>query len=195
MIAVLVILGSSEGRAVDCHEYWAAIKAGDPAGVRTAAERAGPLQDGAPCVSALQHVVRSRQWAMVAAFLGSGTHVDVRAADGSTALMWAARAGHVDTVASLQQAGAKLEAVDSSGQTALFHAADAQNIGAVHLLLNAGADVLHQDNFGRTAADVARFRRFYWRRLGIVGQYPRLFDTEVRRTLRNAARRVLSSRP
>jgi len=83
-------------------------------------------------------------------------------ASGRSALVYAARAGHVDAMRALQGAGAALHAADSQGRTALQFAARKGHTAAVEWLLHKGLSVndadshavspLHQATLGRSAA-------------------------------------------
>jgi len=76
----------------------------------------------------------------VRALVKQGANVNGRAADGSTALHWAAHWDDVDTAASLLKAGAKIDATDDHGVTALSLAAENASLRMVEALLNAKAN-------------------------------------------------------
>jgi len=72
--------------------------------------------------------------------LDTGADVTARAADGTTALHWAARADSLDTVALLLEAGADAAATDRYGITPLYLAAENGSAAVIAALLAAGAD-------------------------------------------------------
>jgi ankyrin repeat protein len=76
----------------------------------------------------------------VLALLERGGDVDVRGADGTTALMWAAYYGDVDLVERLIAAGADVSARNEFGSSALAQAAMQGNAPIIDALLKAGAD-------------------------------------------------------
>lgn len=68
-----------------------------------------------------------------------------------TALMWAARMGHLGIVESLIKSGAFLDMQDKSGSTALTRAAANGHLKVVESLVKSGANVNQQSNFGGSA--------------------------------------------
>src|SRR5579862_6201795 len=68
---------------------------------------------------------------------------DVNAAqpDGTTALMWAARAGDLELVDLLLAAGANVKAANQDGASAFYEASENGNAAVIERLLKAGADV------------------------------------------------------
>jgi uncharacterized protein len=76
----------------------------------------------------------------VRALAKQGVDVNSRAADGTTALHWAAHWDDLDTAAFLLKAGAKIDATDDHGVTALSLAAENASVRMVEALLNAGAN-------------------------------------------------------
>ena len=69
-------------------------------------------------------------------------YLDVRdTRDGLTALMLAARRGHVDVIRRLVDAGADINARTQQGSTALKHALDFDRLDSVLCLIELGADV------------------------------------------------------
>ena len=76
----------------------------------------------------------------VRALAKQGVDVNSRAADGTTALHWAAHWDDLDTVAFLLKAGAEIDAADDHGVTALSLAAENASVGMVEALLKAGAN-------------------------------------------------------
>ena len=172
-------------------EYSAAVNARDATQIVAAAAKCGPLQDQSEDVFALQEAVRSDRWDLVDAFLRTGTSLDITTHDDrSTPLMWAAGQGQASMVRNLLRNGADLEKMDRLGRTAIFYAAAGQHAEVVGLLLESGANVKHRDLNGDSAADLARYRTFRWKFPGVQvgGKYRTLFDTDVRRILRNAMR-------
>ena len=67
-----------------------------------------------------------------------------------TALMFAAREGHVDAARLLLDAGAELQAVDKNGITPLLMAISNNRISMARLLIERGADIHVKDWYGRT---------------------------------------------
>ena len=76
----------------------------------------------------------------VRALAKQGADVNSRAADGTTALHWAAHWDDLDTAAFLLKAGAKIDAIDDHGVTALSLAAENASVRMVEALLKAGAN-------------------------------------------------------
>ena len=74
------------------------------------------------------------------ALLRDGVDVNVRRADGATALAWAAHWDDVDTAARLIEAGADPNAANALGVTPLMLAGTNRSAGMATLLLDAGAD-------------------------------------------------------
>lgn len=77
---------------------------------------------------------------------------------GTTALMFAAKEGHVEFVKDLLAAGAKLESKDNDGDTALMYAAIDNRVEIVKDLVTAGADVNAKNNLGTTPLVAASLR-------------------------------------
>jgi ankyrin repeat protein len=73
-----------------------------------------------------------------------------------TALSWAARGAHADTIALLLQHGAEVNAVDGYGYTPLIYAAAQGCLRSTTLLLEAGANPHHRDQEGHSALDHVR---------------------------------------
>jgi ankyrin repeat protein len=69
-----------------------------------------------------------------------GADVNSRAADGTTALHWAAHWDDLETAAFLLKAGARVDAVDDHGVTALSLAAENASLPMLDALLKAGAN-------------------------------------------------------
>src|SRR5215207_3732131 len=76
----------------------------------------------------------------VRALAKQGADVNSRAADGTTALHWAAHWDDLDAAAFLLKAGAKIDATDDHGVTALSLAAENASLRMVDALLKANAD-------------------------------------------------------
>jgi ankyrin len=76
----------------------------------------------------------------VRSLVTQGADVNARAADGTTALHWAAHWDDLDTAAFLLKAGAKVDATDDHGVTALSLAAENASARMVDALLKAGAN-------------------------------------------------------
>jgi ankyrin repeat protein len=76
---------------------------------------------------------------------------------GATALIYAAREGHLDMVQALLNAGANVDAKTLESETALHKAAWQGRLGIVQALLNAGANVDAKNWAGRTALSKAKF--------------------------------------
>jgi len=81
------------------------------------------------------------------------TRADINAQDhfGTTALMVAARDGHIQTIKSLLAAGADLNIQDTLGETALMKAASNGYQEIVQRLLESGADITLKNNFAQDA--------------------------------------------
>lgn len=72
--------------------------------------------------------------------------VDVKDANGLTALHWAAAYGQVTSVQLLLANGAEVDVTGPEGETPLLMAANGGHHDVVRLLLNEGANVNHIDN-------------------------------------------------
>jgi ankyrin repeat protein len=92
--------------------------------------------------------------------LDAGARVDIRTAGGKTALIQAARNGHVDIVRTLLDAGAEVDET-SDGVTALWWAAATGATDLVTALLLAGADVRVRSPAGATALMIAERRGYH----------------------------------
>jgi len=78
----------------------------------------------------------------VETLLSNGARVDLKAADGSTALMWAARKGEEAIVQALLARGANVNAKDGDGRTPLIYAARGKTPPRIaEALIAGGADV------------------------------------------------------
>ena len=80
-----------------------------------------------------------------------GGDVDVRSADGTTALQWAAHRGDVELVKALVARGADAKLANDYGSTALAAAAVEADPVIIRALLEAGADVESANGEGQTA--------------------------------------------
>lgn len=76
--------------------------------------------------------------------------VDLADQKGRTALIYAARYGHIYSVSRLLCAKADMECADDTGRTALFHAAASEHTEVVEMLIRAGCIVNGTDGFFRT---------------------------------------------
>jgi len=85
--------------------------------------------------SALMLAASNNHFRTVQLLLGWGATVDiVEHTEGLTALIWAARLGHVETVKTLLEHGADPKLRDLQGRDALYHAQQTQNQELVALL-------------------------------------------------------------
>ena len=80
-----------------------------------------------------------------------GVTIDQKDKHGSTALMIAAREGHLDIVTKLIEAGATVDQADKFGWTALMFAAENGHLNVVTKLIEAGATVDQASKYGSTA--------------------------------------------
>jgi ankyrin repeat protein len=87
----------------------------------------------------------------VSRLLDQGAPIGVRAVDGTTALHWAVRADHLDTVHLLLESGADASAADRYGITPLYLAAENGSTAVIAALLDAGADATAASPLGETA--------------------------------------------
>ena len=94
--------------------------------------------------------MKSGSTAAVREALAHGSSVNVRAADGTTALHWAVRAEDADTVNALLRAGAHVSVANALGVTPAYVAAENGNAAILRRLLDAGADVKTADASGDT---------------------------------------------
>jgi len=91
--------------------------------------------------TALSIAVKSRNSSIVSALVEAGAFRDCRDSDGSTPLMYAARAGLLDVAALLIEKGCDVNAASQkSGKTALILAAEEGHSSIVDLLVKANAD-------------------------------------------------------
>jgi hypothetical protein len=89
-------------------------------------------------------------------WIKAGANVDDFGPDGETALMHAARWGHVETVQALLNAGANPDVQsETEGFSALWKAASVNEYVVVQLLIAAGADPDGQSGFGDTPLNYA----------------------------------------
>src|SRR5712692_10034093 len=106
-------------------------------GPQRAANSPQQLLNGRP---ALIDSVKDRDLAAVRALLAEHVDPNVPAADGSTALFWAAEAGEATIVDALVTAGANVNAANRYGVTPLALACEGGNAAVIGRLLTAGAD-------------------------------------------------------
>ncbi len=78
---------------------------------------------------------------LLAAITSPGVDVNVKSADGSTALMWAAFHGDREMVNALLKAGAKANVANKYGATALTEAIRVGDLELFRTVLDAGADI------------------------------------------------------
>jgi len=89
------------------------------------------------------------------AALAAGTSPDIADEHGNTALIFAARDGHLDIAEILIEYGATVDWQDDEKVTPLILASSRNHPEIVTLLLNHGATLTIQDQWGRTALDYA----------------------------------------
>jgi ankyrin repeat protein len=108
-------------------------------------------------MNALHHAVEGYgNKATIAQLLSSGAKVNHATADGTTALLEAARKGRADFVDMLIQNGADINAKNERGETALITAAQMGHISATRSLLSHGANVsVKRKGDGATALSIA----------------------------------------
>src|SRR5689334_43167 len=92
-------------------------------------------------VSPVADAAMRRDGATVRRLLSEKADVNAPQADGTTALMWAARANDAALVDALIAAGANVKAANREGATALYEAAESANAQVTEKLLRAGAEV------------------------------------------------------
>ena len=98
--------------------------------------------------------IRAGDVSVVRLFIATGMDIHARDADGMTALMWAAREGHVEVVRILVEqwvAAADAQAQDDDGTTVLMWAARGGDVEMVRFLLENGANINARNNNGITA--------------------------------------------
>jgi len=101
--------------------------------------------------SSLVDAVKAGDRAAAIALIGKKVNVNASAADGSTALLWAAHNGDPDMVDRLLKAGADVKVKSDFGATPMSEAALAGNTAVIEKLLNAGADPDSPNSDGQTA--------------------------------------------
>jgi ankyrin repeat protein len=107
---------------------------------------AGLAAAAAPDARLVEAMARQDKQA-VRALMKQGIDVNARAADGATALQWAAHWDDVEAVDLFLKAGANVNAADDHGVTALGLACENVSLRMVDMLLNAGAN----PNIARTS--------------------------------------------
>jgi ankyrin repeat protein len=104
----------------------------------------------AAAAGSLPDLVEAEQRAAALELIDSGADVNERAADGSTALLWAASQSDVGLIEQLLARGADPKLPNNYGVTPLAAAAVEGNYGVVKALLDAGADVESANSEGQT---------------------------------------------
>lgn len=94
------------------------------------AGRTSPIADAA----------RTGDFSKVNRLLGEGADANLPAADGASALLWAAYHGRADVVRALIEAGANADAANRYGVTPLLQASRTGDTAVIHVLLEAGAN-------------------------------------------------------
>ena len=109
----------------------------------------------------LMHACRHGAFDHAEALVKGGAQLNLRNADGNTALWLACYANHVDIIRLLVEAGADLNNQNDNGATALVYAASAGRTESVRCLLEAGADpkLVTLDDF--SALDIAGNREIH----------------------------------
>ncbi|MFG1187523.1 ankyrin repeat domain-containing protein [Xanthobacter aminoxidans] len=90
-----------------------------------------------------------------AALIAAGAALDIRNADGNTALWIACVGDHLHIIDALVDAGIALDSANDNGATALMYAASAGKAGVVERLLARGADPTPETLDGFSALDLA----------------------------------------
>ncbi len=90
--------------------------------------------------ASLADAVRAGDRAIAIAMIDKKADVNAPAADGSTALLWAAHNGDAELVDRLLRAGADVKVKNDFGATAMSEAATSGSTAVIEKLLNAGAD-------------------------------------------------------
>ena len=87
---------------------------------------------------------------------GLHTYNGLKIAEGSTALMWAAKNGHIDAITLLLKRGAGVNYMDKRGDTALMWAAESGRMEVVKFLIDNRARASLLNDKGDNAIDFAR---------------------------------------
>jgi ankyrin repeat protein len=99
----------------------------------------------------LVEAVKEGNRAIAVAMIEKKVNVNAPAADGSTALLWAAHNGDAELVDRLLKAGADVKVKNDFGATAMSEAASAGSTAVIEKLLSAGADPDSANADGETA--------------------------------------------
>ena len=93
---------------------------------------------------------------LLQSLLKKGVDVNVKNANGDTALVWSAYRDQVDLVTFLIEKGADVNAKGTYGEDALIVASNSASLDLVKLLVGAGADINSRDSQGNTPLRAAR---------------------------------------
>lgn len=115
----------------------------------------GAFASDGPQRTLVDLVREGKRDSVLAAITSPHVDVNVRAPDGSTALMWAVFAADHEMVDALLKAGAKVNVVNDYGASALTEAIRLQDMALFKRLLDAGADVNVRNLDNQTALMLA----------------------------------------
>ena len=96
-------------------------------------------------------LIKQSELRYVERLLATGANLDIKDADGYTALIWASCRGQLEMVEKLLDAGAIVNAKTEHGRTALLWASKYGHLEIVEKLIEAGANINIQDVEGSTA--------------------------------------------
>ena len=144
----------------DGYKFLEAVRKRNDKDLQELFEKGGPnlvnTRDQTSLDTGLHIAARQKNLRYITFLIAAGANVNVRNANGETALVIASNLGFLEAVPPLIAAGAKVDESSSTGETPLITAVHNRNIALMRVLLQAGADPDRTDNSGRSARDYAK---------------------------------------